>query len=112
MKTTETYRIAVGEEELICLKDGLARFIAKAVGGRHVHNSTAYRWALKGIRGLRLPTVRIGGQLFTSKGAFSWWSQRLAELLCDSPASAASEHKVITSPEALDILRRAGIKAG
>lgn len=33
------------------------------------HNSTLWRWALGGVRGVKLETVRIGGRTFTSREA-------------------------------------------
>lgn len=37
--------------------------------GRKVHVSAVYRWACKGVRGVRLQTVRIAGVLYTSHEA-------------------------------------------
>jgi hypothetical protein len=37
--------------------------------GNGVHNSTVWRWALRGIRGIRLETVVIGGVRYTSREA-------------------------------------------
>ena len=37
-----------------------------AVNGRHPHPCTVFRHALKGVEGIRLETVRVGGRLVTS----------------------------------------------
>lgn len=37
--------------------------------GRKVHISAVYRWASKGVKGVRLETVRIAGALFTTREA-------------------------------------------
>jgi len=37
--------------------------------GRRVHRATVYRWAAKGVGGVRLDVLRIGGSLFTSEQA-------------------------------------------
>lgn len=43
----------------------------------NVHYSTAWRWALKGISGVRLPTWRLGGKRWTTREAVEWWSEQL-----------------------------------
>ncbi|MBK8977648.1 MAG: DUF1580 domain-containing protein [Planctomycetes bacterium] len=47
--------------------------------GELVHRTVPYRWASRGIRGVRLPTILIGGTRFTSGGAFAWWSAALGD---------------------------------
>lgn len=37
--------------------------------GKRVHISAVYRWASKGVRGVRLQTVRIAGVLYTTREA-------------------------------------------
>lgn len=37
--------------------------------GRGLHVSTVWRWALRGVRGIRLETVLIGGIRYTSREA-------------------------------------------
>jgi uncharacterized protein DUF1580 len=34
--------------------------------GKPIHNSTLFRWASKGVRGVRLETIRVGGSRCTS----------------------------------------------
>ncbi|MCE5268690.1 MAG: DUF1580 domain-containing protein [Planctomycetaceae bacterium] len=45
--------------------------------GKRPNISTLYRWALRGIRSIRLETVLIGGQRCTSKEALARFFQRL-----------------------------------
>ena len=106
------YKIVVGSEPLISIRNQLPRFVQKLVGGNRIHNSTAYRWALKGVRGRRLPSVRVGGRLFTTAGAFSWWSQELAQDLIgvvDAVGEDEGEEEAGNN-DVMEILRRAGIK--
>lgn len=35
--------------------------------------STAWRWALKGVRGRKLPTIMIGGRRFVLESSLSAW---------------------------------------
>ena len=39
--------------------------------GRRIHPSTLHRWRLRGVRGIRLETVLIGGTRYTSTEALS-----------------------------------------
>ena len=38
-------------------------------GGRRIHLATVYRWMSRGVRGVRLEWIRIGGHTFTSREA-------------------------------------------
>jgi Protein of unknown function (DUF1580) len=45
--------------------------------GRPTHVATLYRWAGRGIRGVRLEAVRVGGCLYTSREAMQRFAERL-----------------------------------
>jgi len=64
-------------------------------GGKRLHQSTPFRWAKHGVRGVRLETIRIAGSLCTSVEAL----QRFFEAL-----SATDEPALISAPQA-DALR-------
>lgn len=49
--------------------------------GKKIHISAIYRWAQRGIRGVRLDVVRIGGTSYTSREAL----QRFAEGISSQP---------------------------
>ncbi len=54
--------------------------------GKRPHSSTIWRWARKGLRGIKLEVRRIGGRFVTSREALERFSQRLAEIpLNDEP---------------------------
>jgi hypothetical protein len=38
-----------------------------------VSTSTVWRWALKGIRGHRLPCIHLGGRRYVTRAAFAAW---------------------------------------
>jgi len=108
---SDSYKIDLDAEELLALSGDLPKYVQQVVGGRRIHKSTVYRWALRGVRGRRLPTVRVARQLYTSKGAFSWWASKLADDLV--PAAPIQEEESL-EPDAIngieDVLRRAGIR--
>lgn len=45
--------------------------------GRCVHISAVYRWVQRGVRGVHLKAVRIGGVLYTSKEALQQFVEQL-----------------------------------
>jgi hypothetical protein len=65
--------------------------------------ATLWRWALRGIRGIQLETVMIGGRRFTSSQAIARFMTRLSEpqAVVDPPASAQrAEEKAIAAKRA------------
>ncbi len=50
------------------------------LSGRRLHCSTLWRWATRGIRGIRLEYIKMGGRLVTSVEAVARFSAKLAEL--------------------------------
>jgi hypothetical protein len=47
--------------------------------GRPVHIATIYRWANKGVRGIRLETVMVGGRRLTTQEAMTRFFDRLTQ---------------------------------
>ena len=105
-----SYVIDASKEELVDVARGLPRFVHDLVGGKRIHKSTAYRWALQGVRGRRMPTVRVAGRLYTSKEAFSWWSAVLAQDLVDTDAAAGTADGGSAPRGVEETLRRAGVR--
>ena len=70
--------IDLNSEELLSLTDA-ARALPK-VGGKRPHTSTVWRWARKGLRGVRLEYVRLGHRVCTSRQALGRFAQRLADV--------------------------------
>ncbi len=61
--------IEIDREEVFALRHAAKYIPSGRLEGRPVHHSTVYRWASKGIDGVVLETVMIGGIRFTSKTA-------------------------------------------
>ncbi len=74
--------ICIKTEKLIAISD-IPAWCEKTIGNR-VSKSTAYRWYLRGIRGVKLETILVGGQRFTSL-------HRLENFFLDSTKSAEHE---------------------
>lgn len=57
----------------------LAEAVDLIPGARKPHVRTIWRWAAKGLRGLRLESACIGGKRCTSKEAIARFIERLTE---------------------------------
>lgn len=68
------------------------------------HPSTLWRWHRRGIRGVRLETVVVGGTRYTSREALSRFSASLT-----AADEAADEEPAERSPETERRLQRAGL---
>jgi Protein of unknown function (DUF1580) len=47
--------------------------------GKRPHMATLYRWAQRGLRGVHLETIRVGGTLCTSVEAIQRFCDRLSQ---------------------------------
>jgi hypothetical protein len=75
--------------ELITLSEA-AQLLPRRGRGRPVHCSTLYRWASRGVGGVRLKVARVGGVIYTHP---EW----LAEFL-DRPGWASGESRTDSPP--------------
>ena len=82
-------------ETVLSLTDA-ADFLPRRRRGKRPHFSTLYRWALKGFRGVRLETIRIGGTLCTSKEALQRFADHLVLIGAAEPTRSfvsSSRHR-------------------
>ncbi len=64
------------DDELVPLVE-VARSLPRLRNGRPVHVATVWRWAKRGLGGVKLETIKIGGTTCTSKAALRrFFSQR------------------------------------
>jgi len=80
--------IDLKSEELLTLKQ-VCEILPRRRRGRKPSFSTVWRWALHGIKGVRLETLKCGGTLCTSKEAL----QRFFTALSESDGSARPEQQ-------------------
>jgi len=64
-----------------------------AINGRKPHASTIWRWARKGVNGIRLETRRLGGRFVTSLEALERFSEKLAGIDVDGTPFEARERE-------------------
>ena len=79
------------DEQIVTFSE--ATKVLPKVNGHRPHASTIWRWARKGVHGIRLETRRLGGRFVTSIEALDRFSEALAAIdLPDSPKVAAPKH--------------------
>lgn len=78
--------IDTASEILVPLRD-VPRCLPPRPNGKRLHVSAVYRWTLRGVKGVRLETIRVGGTTYTSREAI----QRFSELL----SGAALDPKIV-----------------
>jgi hypothetical protein len=66
------------EETLVALAD-VPRLLPRRRGGKTPHVATAYRWSTRGLRGIVLETIQVGGTRCTSREALARFFIRLSE---------------------------------
>tara|TARA_R110002072_G_scaffold107984_7_gene234531 strand:+ start:2621 stop:2863 length:243 start_codon:yes stop_codon:yes gene_type:complete len=64
-------------EDLLPLREAARLFQSGRKPGQAVHIATLYRWSLKGVRGVRLCTVLVGGIRYTTRGSIAEFLQEL-----------------------------------
>lgn len=69
-----------------------------------LHVSTLHRWANRGIRGVRLEVVRLGGRVYTSAEALQRFAQQLSQPARGTCAkhSPDREQRLAAAESALD----------
>jgi hypothetical protein len=75
-------------------------FKAKSRNGRALDFTTLWRWALRGIRGVKLETQRVGGTLCTSESAIISFIERLSDPDAESEITPSRARKAYLKAEA------------
>lgn len=97
--------ISFATERLLTMGEA-ARMLPRFRQGKRVDITTIFRWALRGVKGVKLETIQIGGRKCTSAEAL----QRFFEALTVQAAGGAVEDPVALVK--LDkALRACGVRA-
>ena len=78
--------IDVFQEHVLTLAE-TAKILPRRRAGRKVHISTIYRWATRGLRGIRLETVQIGGTACTTREALQRFFDDLKRAVHAKPST-------------------------
>ena len=95
--------INVFKEQLITFAE-LAKSLPCRRGDRPVHLATIHRWRSRGLKGIRLEGVRVGGAWHTSREAFRRFTERLTALVTSeevSPPRGADHQSHIEADKSL-----------
>ena len=69
--------IDIETEQLVPIRQ-VPRLLPPRPSGRRVHISAVYRWMSRGIRGVVLESVKVGGSTYTSMEALQRFADRLS----------------------------------
>ncbi len=76
--------IDLSHESVVSLTDTI-KHLPRRRGGRDVHVATLYRWAQRGVRGVRLKILKVGGTKCTSLEALQRFFERLGARAAGDP---------------------------
>lgn len=93
--------IALDKERLIPMREA-PKHVPLRPGGKRLHISACYRWITKGIGGVRLESIKLGGTTYTSIEAL----QRFAAVLSGRESEPPQRHGAGRSPRQSRHVRR------
>lgn len=99
--------IDIATDELLTLGQLAKRL--PSIRGAKPNQSTIWRWVHKGIRGIRLETVAVGGRTCTTWDAYLEWATAIAERGPIVSASTPAPRRANRVRNAKQILESAGI---
>ncbi len=71
-------------EKVISIRDA-CQMLPRRRGGKRPHFATLYRWIQRGVRGVRLESIKVGGEFCTSVEALQRFCER-----CTDPTAPKS----------------------
>lgn len=83
-------------ETVIAIRE-IPRYLPARPNGKRVHISACYRWIQRGVRGVKLEALRVGGTMYTSVEALERFGLRLTDGASGtrtSPESSARKRQV------------------
>lgn len=99
--------IDISSETVLTLNNAAAELPRRRKGSRP-HVATLYRWAQRGLRGVRLETIQVGGTCCTSREAMQRFfdaltrSERESKLDPRTPPDRARDRRVEDAERACD----------
>lgn len=99
--------IEIGKERVITLANA-ARLLPRRRAGRKPHVSTIYRWTSRGLKGIVLETLAVGGTTCTSVEALQRFFDALSQRNSGQP-DLQSKQVEARLRRASQILNEAGI---
>ncbi len=97
--------IDLERETLIPLRD-VPKRLPPRTNDRRLHISAVYRWATRGVRGVVLETIRIGGTTFTSVQALQRFAEAQSRDSSSTPAGPSTQARQRAIASASERVRR------
>ena len=85
--------IDLRSEEVLTLAEA-AKVLPPLRGGRRVHLSTLYRWISRGVAGVQLEALKLGGTTVTSVEALQRFAERITFGAPSRPSDSARQDEV------------------
>ena len=103
MTQTTTTEIDTFKEIVISLDQG-AKHVSK-ISGTKRNRRVLIRWSNRGVAGVKLPTIRIGGEIFTSQEKLNWFlnASREAKQKRHSQATSLGIHRASVEQQAQEL---------
>jgi hypothetical protein len=92
------------ESENVFTLTEAVKHLPRRNSGRRQHPSTVVRWAKKGLRGVQLETIRVGGTLCTSLEALQRFCNALSGGQTHQPTTQQASTAAKRADEALTAL--------
>ena len=93
MACAVTTTINTRTEDILPLADAARRCVPLRSNGRRPSYQSVWRWATKGLRGVKLETVSVGGTLYMSRDALERFYTRLNDARNGiTPAAPGVDH--------------------
>jgi hypothetical protein len=96
------------KENIMSLAEA-TKHVPPSRGGRKTHLSTILRWVVKGVKGVRLEAVRLGGRWVTSEQALQRFAERSTPNLADPHLPRSPKQRDTAFRRAERRLEKAGI---
>lgn len=97
--------IDLERETLLALRD-VPKRLPPRPNGRRLHISAVYRWVQRGVRGVVLETVRVGGTTYTSVEALQRFGEAQSRGSLPAPAAAPPQARQRAIAAASERVRR------
>lgn len=99
--------IDITTEALLSLTEAARRLPGRR--GKRIHVATLHRWASRGVKGVQLETVRVGGTRCTSMEALQRFIERVTGPREPQAPAAPDAVRAAAIKRAEDVLNRARI---
>jgi len=84
--------IDFSQETLVAIAE-VPRLLPPRANGKRIHISACYRWLSRGVKGIVLESVKIGGSTYTSKEALQRFAYQLSGKADPTPRPPISESR-------------------